>query len=245
MGSNHMAINAYNNMGRAQKYNSLKGFDPARKERMLDVALGLLVDLTPTGASLLELGAGTGLFTRKLHESGHFGKIYVTDGAPAMLDIARAQLADLSGMLFFDILDFSVAWSDRYGKNNIDAVTSSMAIHHVEDKQRLFKEVFQVLVPGGSFVFADHLAGSSEQVDRLIGHERGRVKMRAQGSDSLNDQATLDAFLEQDALNQAAEGNRCESLAQNLAYLAGAGFHNIDCLWRDYWLAVFVAKKLA
>src|SRR5215216_2485847 len=109
MGSNHGSINAYNDMGRAHKYNTLKGFDPARKERMLDVTLGLLVDLTPTGASLLELGAGTGLFTHKLHESGHFGKIHVTDGALPMLDLARVQLADVSEMLSFDILDFSVA----------------------------------------------------------------------------------------------------------------------------------------
>jgi hypothetical protein len=42
---------------------------------------------------------------------------------------------------------------------------------------------------------------------------------------------------------RVVEGNRCEPVAQYQNYLVTSGFEDMDCLWRDYWLAVFVARK--
>jgi SAM-dependent methyltransferase len=116
-----------------------------------------------------------------------------------------------------------------------------MAIHHAGDKRRLFEEVYAVLAPGGTLVFADHLAGAGASVEQVIGLARARVKLGAEPT--AIEAATLAEFLATDARKQAAEGNRCESLARYLLYLSEAGFDDVDCLWRDHWLAVFVAKK--
>lgn len=237
------SIRAYNNAERAQLYNKQTGFDPKRKERMLEVALQSLLELTPRGATLLELGAGTGLFTQKILYTEHFAKLHVTDGASAMLEIAQQQLVGSRANLHFDILDFSVpTWSERYTNQQVDAVVSSMAIHHVGDKQQLFEQVYQVLKPGGIFVIADHLAGAAPLLHRLIGTERGRIKLAIQGK-ALDDAEAMNTFFQTDAAKQAAEGNQCESLGQYLHYLAAAGFQPADCLWRDYWLALFIAQK--
>ncbi len=237
------SIRAYNNVERAQRYNTQTGFDPKRKERMLDAALQSLLELTPRGATLLELGAGTGLFTQKVLNTEHFAELHITDGAPAMLEIAQQQLVGGRVSLHFDMLDFAApTWADRYTDQRFDAVISSMAIHHVGDKQQLFAQVFQVLKPGGIFVIADHLAGAAPSIDRLLGTERGRIKLATQGK-AQNDAEAMNTFLQTDAAKQAAEGNQCESLGQYLQYLAAAGFQSADCLWRDYWLALFVAQK--
>ncbi len=232
----------YDIPGNAQRYHSQTGFDPARKQEMLDVTLRLLRELAPAGASLLEIGCGSGLFTQRLSTSGHFSTLCATDGADAMLEIARSQFAQAVTPVTLKPLDFTqLDWSRQFLPIRFDAVTSSMALHHAADKQQVFRQVFQVLAPGGVFVFADHMAGSSPSVDRLIDRERGRVKL-ANDSPTNED---LETFTEADRQSQEKQGNRCESVSNYLDYLEGAGFANRDCLWRSYWLAVFVAQRSA
>lgn len=240
MSDEQVSLTYYNNQENARQYHSQTGFDPARKQEMLDVALRLLMDLAPVGAHLLELGSGSGLFTQMLAASGHFAVIQATDGTSAMLDIARPRLATVPTPVFFDALDFTQEnWGDKYEPAAFQAVTSSMALHHALDKQQLFYQVFTVLAPGGAFVFADHMAGSSALTERLIGWERGRVKLTKEHPTL----ADLEAFIQTDGRKQKQQGNHCESVANYLGYLGKAGFANADCLWRSYWLAVFVAQK--
>lgn len=58
----------------------------------------------------------------------------------------------------------------------------------------------------------------------------------------MNDVAVKD-FIEEDNRKQIAEGNACESVSDYLNYLNKAGFVDVDCIWRDHWLAVFIAIK--
>ena len=230
----------YGNAENAQRYHSQTGFDPTRKQEMLQVTLRLLTDLVPAGARLLELGCGSGLFTTMLTATGHFGSIHATDGAEAMLKIARPQSASVPTPVVFETLDFTRRdWASQYPPASFDTVTSSMALHHAEDKQELFRQVYEVLAPGGAFVFADHMAGSSALTDRLIDRERARVKLGKAESST----ADMEAFIQNDRRSQERQGNRCESAAGYLGYLEAAGFVSVDCLWRSYWLAVFVAQK--
>ncbi len=232
----------YDNLGNAQRYHALTGFDPARKQEMLDVTLRLLRESVPVGASLLEIGCGSGLFTQRLAASGHFGTLHATDGADAMLEIARSQFALPVTPVTLGPLDFTQQnWSRQFLPVQFDAVTSAMALHHAADKQQVFRQVFEVLSPSGVFVIPDHMAGSSPAVDRLIDRERGRVKLT---NDAPTDE-DLEMFAEADRQSQEKQGNRCESVSRYLSYLQGTGFTNTDCLWRSYWLAVFVAQRPA
>lgn len=230
------SINAYDNPDRANAYHQKKGFDPARKERMLEVALRLLQDLSSQGGQLLELGAGTGDFTKRIISLGPFSKLFITDGAEAMLDINRQENAGPHHA--FSLLDFSKSdWANDYPER-FDAVASSVAIHHLEHKQPFFEQVFEVLKPGGAFVFADHMAGSSSVTQRLISLERARAKLEVSASAE-----ELEQFILADEAAQAKEGNCCESVEAYLQMLKDARFGDVECLWREFWLAVFVAKK--
>jgi tRNA (cmo5U34)-methyltransferase len=227
---------------RAQRYHRRGGFAPARKEKMLQVTRDLLTALALPGSTLLQLGAGTGLLTKKLLRTNHFQEIYVTDGAPAMLEIARQTLASEETALHFVHLDFTTSWSDRFAQAGIDAVTSSLAIHHAADKPQLFRQVYAVLEPEGIFVLADHVAGASACVQHFIGRERALVRLGRE--ENVTPEQILQV-IQIDEKVQRKEGNRCESVAQYQRHLAESGFQDVDCLWRDYWLAVFVAQKPA
>ena len=115
-----------------------------------------------------------------------------------------------------------------------------MAIHHADDKPRLFQQVFATLKPKGVFVFADHMAGASACIQHLIARERAWVRLGRQGRESPEQ---LQELIRQDEAWQSEEGNECEPVAQYQHYLTESGFEDVDCLWRDYWLAVFVARK--
>ncbi len=116
-----------------------------------------------------------------------------------------------------------------------------MALHHAEDKMELFKEVYQVLKTGGVFVFADHMAGSSEIIDHFIQLKRAKIKL---GMEDINDAMDqVNSFIKEDKAKQDNEGNKCESISKYMDYLSKVGFNSVDCIGRDYWLAVFVAVK--
>lgn len=224
----------------AERYHQKGGFAPLRKEKMLEVALDMLDALVPHRATLLELGAGTGHFTRKLIATGRFSKIVVTDGAPAMLTIAQQTLPTEPISLQFDQIDFTERWSERFAGRPFDAVTSTMAVHHAENKEQVFRQVCDVLKPNGVFVLGDHMAGGSALGNMLIDRERAFVIL---GRDDPIEPDQLAAQIRIDQEKSEREGNLCESVAQYQAYLSSSGFEEVDCVWQDYWMAVFVARK--
>ena len=224
----------------AERYRRTGGFASWRKERLHETALDLLTGLTPKEGVLLELGAGTGQFTGKIIEADHFSKIQVTDGAPAMLRIAEETFREKRGMLDFGIIDFDGEWSDQFVGNEFDAVTSIMALHHAKDKKRLFEQVYAVLKANGLFVLGDHMAGGSAFEQYLFGRDRALIKL---GQEDGKDAEKIAAQIELDEQRQDQEGNRCEAVEQYLAYLAACGFKDVCCPWKDFWLAVFVARK--
>ena len=156
--------------------------------------------------------------------------------------VILATKNELSGhaCLHFAHLDFTTHWSSRFEGIGIDAITSSMAIHHADDKPRLFQQVFTTLKPKGVFVFADHMAGASACVQHLIASERALVRLGRDGRQSPEQVLEL---IRRDEVREREEGDICETAAQYQQYLTESGFEDVDCLWRDYWLAVFVARK--
>ena len=236
----HKSLNAYNDKARAERYARSKGFGFERKVRMYEVTLDLLTALTAPKSTVLELGCGTGLFTEKLLSAKHFQEIYATDGADAMLSKAQQTLGAGGGQLRFLHFDFTTDWLRHFEDIGIDAVVSTMALHHATDKQNLFRQIFDVLRPQGVFVLADHMAGTTAYTEYLIGRERALIRL---GREAKENRARILEVIRIDEERQKEEGNRCETVAQYQQYLTSSGFEDVDCLWRDFWLAVFVARK--
>ncbi|NIV39686.1 MAG: methyltransferase domain-containing protein [Anaerolineae bacterium] len=159
-----------------------------------------------------------------------------------MLEIAQRELPGKPSLLGFDIVTFSAEWPESVTSKRFDAVTSTMAIHHAEDKLQLFQQVYRVLKPGGFFVNGDHVAGAFPTGQYLVGRERA---LESLGRDGCVEPGRIAEQIQLDERKQRAEGNRCESVAQYGIYLAACGFEDVECLWQDHWLAVLVAHKPA
>ncbi|WP_300361772.1 class I SAM-dependent methyltransferase [Hydrogenimonas sp.] len=98
---------------------------------------------------LLDIGAGTGLLTRRLLP--FVGKMSAVDTSAGMLERLRENLADSDDRV-------TIYHTDIVGFDNpepFDGIVSSMTIHHIEDTKMLFEKLHAMLKPGGFIALAD------------------------------------------------------------------------------------------
>lgn len=182
-----------------------------------------------SGPVVLDLGCGTGLLAAAVLEAAPTARLHLFDGAAPMLAKAKARLtADrVVGVTVGDLTGALPA-------GPFDAVVSALAIHHLDDdgKVDLFRRIAQVLRPGGLFVNLEQVDGPVPALTRLYEGRHERFA-RAAGSDDAEWQAALGrmAF------------DRCAPLADQLTWLADAGFAPVDCVVRDGRFAVYAGWR--
>lgn len=99
------------------------------------------------GEEVLELGCGTGYFTRALAGTG--AQITAIDISSDLLAKARRECC--SDNVFFDLQN---AYALTYPDDRFDTVVGSSVLHHLEIEPAL-AEILRVLKPGGSVCFTE------------------------------------------------------------------------------------------
>ena len=126
--------------------------DPGHEKRQMAVARAIeeAVNLSPQ-MSAVDVGGGTGRLSILLADL--VGTVVVTDPSAAMVQVAREriQAAGLSDRLRAVQADLTI---DRLD-GTYDVVWSSLALHHVQDLDRLLRSVAALLVDGGRLSIAD------------------------------------------------------------------------------------------
>jgi ubiquinone/menaquinone biosynthesis C-methylase UbiE len=112
----------------------------------------------PPGASVLDMGCGTGVSTALILETLRPQRLAAFDFDPSMVALARRRLAR---HLHEHDLDLTVADATHmpYADGLFDAVFESGVVHHIPDWQAALREVGRVLKPGGRFCFAEPSRG--------------------------------------------------------------------------------------
>ncbi|MCU0291063.1 MAG: methyltransferase domain-containing protein [Thermoanaerobaculaceae bacterium] len=116
-------------------------------ERRARRRAGFLARRLQPGLEALELGCGTGLFTRLVAASG--ASIVATDLSEALLD--TAQKATVAANIRFEVAD---AHALHFQGRSFDVVFGSSVLHHLQLDLAL-REIHRVLRPGGIMVFAE------------------------------------------------------------------------------------------
>ena len=107
---------------------------------------------------ILDLGAGYGALTQFLLAQFPKATALCQDGSEQMVELGRRRMAKWKGRFDYVIADFSKAGWSRAIPGSFDAVVSSIAIHNVRIPgiiEGIYKEVFQLLKPGGCFLNLD------------------------------------------------------------------------------------------
>src|SRR5262245_47712215 len=124
--------------------------------------LALRYTATRSCPNVLELGCGTGEWAAaflRAHPDTHYVAV---EFSPGMRELAAARLA--SHGTRFQLLDGNLNATLPNGP--FDLVVSFFAIHHVEIKARLAREVFASLAPGGLFLYADIIVAPDPALER-------------------------------------------------------------------------------
>lgn len=196
-------------------------------EAMLRVAADAVAAARP--ALVLDLGAGTGALSAALLERPGTGSVALMDVDTEMLEQARERLAPFPDRARFLEQSFHDALPP------CDAAAASLALHHIpalDEKQELYRRIFDALAPGGVLVNADAVmpANPAERAavyDAWADHMTRHGIDRPQAFRHFKDWAAEDTYF---------------PLEDELAALTAAGF-DAECLWHEGPVAVLVARK--
>jgi tRNA (cmo5U34)-methyltransferase len=195
-------------------------------EAFYGIAVDALALIGGPPKRVLDLGAGTGILAARVAAAYPDADLVLVDGAPAMLEQARARLGDEVALHVADL-------RDPLPEGPFCAVVSALAIHHLDDagKRDLIARAHEALSPGGIFVNAEQVAGPSPRFDA---HYRAwhEAAARAAGATAQ----------EWDAAVHRMRHDDCASVEDQLAWMRAAGF-DADCLLHDRRFAVLVGLK--
>src|SRR6266496_4091799 len=119
---------------------------PAGRQRWKRRVQMLSGHLRP-GMTILEIGCGTGYFTRELTQRG--ADIIAIDVSPDLLEIAKAKYS--APNVRYEIQN---AYALSYADAMFDSVVGSSILHHLEIEEAL-RDIYRVLKPGGTIYFTE------------------------------------------------------------------------------------------
>ena len=179
---------------------------------------------------LMDIGAGTGLFSAMVLQKYPLAHIELIDISNEMLQMAKQRLGAYPNVKTnkININDIHLA------NKQYDAVISSLAIHHLTDegKKNIYQKIYHGLKSDGIFLHAEQVLASNEHLAEVY-HSTWVDKITISG---LSDEVIKQA-LERVMLDKRT------TLETQLNWLAEFGFRNVDCLYKYYDFAVMKAEK--
>lgn len=109
--------------------------------------VSMLTDGIVADMAVLEVGCGTGYYTRELAKTG--ARIKAIDISPDLLDVARREVSS-------ERVEFCIenAYALSFPDDAFDVVVGSSVLHHLEISEAV-REIYRVLKPGGMFRFTE------------------------------------------------------------------------------------------
>jgi ubiquinone/menaquinone biosynthesis C-methylase UbiE len=173
---------------------------------------------------ILDLGAGTGLFSSLVLERLPQAHVHLVDISAGMVDQAKLRFRDRPNVSF-EIADYI---HDPLG-GSWDVIISGLSIHYLDDqeKRELFRRIHEALSSNGLFVNADRVLGPTVILERQY-QQLWLEAVQAAGV------GPEDIKAAQERMNFEL----CATLEDQLRWMRDAGFSNVDCTFKSWQFAV-------
>jgi tRNA (cmo5U34)-methyltransferase len=208
----------------------------------LDVMLRLVVAAAIPVRRILDLGCGDGALAAALLDRFPAAETVLADFSPTMLEAARKRMARWGAVVKFVEADYATsAWMDAVGGGPFDAVVSGLSIHHQTDERKrgVYREIFELLSPGGVFVNIEHVASATPWTaavndEWFVDHLCRYHKDKRRGEVAATYYSRADKA-----------SNILAPVEAQCGWLRECGYSDVDCFAKLFELAVFGGRKPA
>ena len=211
--------------------------NPVREEH-LDLVVSAIAAAYRPGATILDLGVGSGKLQARLLASLPDARFVGLDSSEVMLTMARERLRDSMDRVVLLKGDFSALAEVPLPRARYSIIVSIQALHHVpdEDKRRVFEWSAGRLSPGGLFVLMDRVAIGRDQIGALARVLLGRIRGAFTGASGWSGGRLVQRIMR--------DHDHPSTVATHLRLLRGAGF-DARCVRQHLDRAVFTAVRRA
>ena len=188
-------------------------------------AASLVATFTPPNASILDLGAGTGLLSAAVLARKPDADLLLVDRSEGMLLQAKQRFAHLANVRtqLGDLLD-------PLPEGRFHAIISALCIHHLSHRQKreLFARIRGSLLPGGMFVNVEQVQAPADWLEELydVQHEAHVIAAETAAEDWAAGRERMKFDIPADVQSQ-------------LDWLRDAGFELADCVAKDWRFATY------
>lgn len=210
-----------------------------------DTLLRVINAAKPEPKTVLDIGCGDGILGKAILLRYPSSRCIFLDFSEPMIESARKNLEPLGSRAEFVAGDFGAEnWAELVKAHGpFDVVVSGFAIHHQTDKKKesIYKEVYSLLNGGGVFLNLDHIASSTQWVEKIFDTQfidsLYRAHLKA-GSNLSRDEIADRYYYRPDK-----QENILATVRAQLDWLREAGYENVDCFFRIFALAIFGGTK--
>ena len=180
---------------------------------------------------ILDIGTGTGLLVERILGKIDDAQVHLVHAEQSHLDAAKDRLSRFANQTSYELGEYVRVTLD----GPYDAIILELDANFMESKSRrtLLSAVYAALRRGGRMLTIVQTRGATDSLEELYVKE-WREMAREQGA--------TDAELTH-ALFASAKA-RTATLAQQLEWMSGDGFENVDCYVKFWRLAVAAGDKL-
>ncbi|OXS59156.1 SAM-dependent methyltransferase [Cohnella sp. CIP 111063] len=209
-------------------------YDRQRKKLIpcFDDFYGVSVSVAEAGSDcpeILDLGAGTGLFSSLMLRKYPQANITLIDISEKMLDIAKSRLEGVANVTY--VLD---DYTNYVVPGKYDIIVSALSIHHLTDanKRALYRNAYSNLKNNGVFVNADQVLGHTPFIESLYKND---WKKKVEASDLTREE--IASAYERTKLDKMTE------LATQIDWMREVGFSDADCVYKYFNFVVLYGRK--
>lgn len=210
----------------------------------MEIMASIVQQWRPSPSNLLDLGCGDGILGRFMITCFPDVEAVFVDFSDTMLEAARASLSHFPNSTILKADFGSSDWLRTVETQKpFDAIISGFAIHHQPDlrKKELYKEIYDLLGPGGVFLNLEHVSSSTAEVENLfeeyfIEHLHN---FQLKSNPDTEKEIVADGFRNRPDKDE----DQLVPVETQCGWLREIGFRDVDCFFKQFEIGLFGGRK--
>jgi tRNA (cmo5U34)-methyltransferase len=222
-----------------------------RKQRLLvprkDEILETVVDLIPfpedAAIAVLDVGAGQGALAERVLRRFPRAHVTLLDASQEMLAVAEERLAPYALRYTALLGDYNAPGWHEAIRRPVHAVVSVLALHYLRTERRelFFRDAYALLEAPGYLANGGGFLSENERVQAYNDGKRLAFTQRQLAAEGRA--IALEELRARWRHNSEQAGVNAFTLVEQVRLLEGAGFAQVEIVWRYLSLAVVVGYK--